>query len=84
MSLDDQETETIELDSEEVPGLSGAIKQKFIEAEEGRYNDERRWLKAYKNYRGVSDSSTAYASSEKSKYLLRLPKLKYSQLLVRL
>ena len=76
MSLDDQETETIELDAEEVPGLSGAIQQKFIEAEEGRYNDEMRWLKAYKNYRGVSDSSTAYSSSEKSKVFIKITKVK--------
>jgi len=76
MSLDDQEAGTIELDAEEVPGLSGAIQQKFIEAEEGRYNDEMRWLKAYKNYRGISDSSTAYSSSEKSKVFIKITKVK--------
>ena len=76
MSLDDQETEIIELDAEEVPGLSGVIQQKFIEAEQGRYNDEIRWLKAYKNYRGISDNSTAYSSTEKSKVFIKITKVK--------
>ena len=71
MSHDDQETDARELDAIEGPGLAGAIQQKFIEAEEGRYSEEIRWLKAYKNYRGVSDSSTAYASTEKSKVFIK-------------
>ena len=37
-------------------GLVGHIRAKFQRAEDGRYSDEQRWLKAYKNYRGLSDS----------------------------
>ena len=76
MSLDDQEAEMIELDAEELPGLAGVIQQRFIEAEEGRYAEEARWLKAYKNYRGISDTSTAYSASEKSKVFIKITKVK--------
>ena len=76
MSLDDQDIGTVELDALEVPGLAGAIQQKFIEAEEGRYSEEIRWLKAYKNYRGITDSTTSYSSSEKSKVFIKITKVK--------
>ena len=38
-------------------GLVGYIREKFQIAEDGRYSDEQRWLKAYKNYRGLSDGA---------------------------
>ena len=31
----------------------GTVKSKFEEAEHGRYQHEQRWLKAYKNFRGI-------------------------------
>jgi len=71
-----QEQDVVELDSEETPALAGYIKEKFIEAEHGRYADEIRWLKSYKNYRGVSDGTSAYTSSEKSKVFIKITKVK--------
>ena len=38
--------------------LVGTIQSRFEEAETGRLPDEQRWLQAYKNYRGIYDSST--------------------------
>ena len=71
-----QEQDVVELDSEETPALAGYIKEKFIEAEHGRYTDEARWLKSYKNYRGVSDGTSTYTSSEKSKVFIKITKVK--------
>ena len=76
MAVGDEDPEVIELDSEETPGLIGYIKQKFIDAENGRLSDERRWLKSYKNYRGISDNSTSLRSSEKSKVFIKITKVK--------
>ena len=79
MSINDfeeNEPEIIELDADELPGLVGLIKSKFSDAENGRLSDEQRWLLAYKNYRGISDSSTMYSSSEKSKVFLKITKVK--------
>ena len=61
---------------ETFPGLAGYVKQKFEEAENGRYSHEQRWLQAYKNFRGVYDSTTAYRDSERSKVFVRITKTK--------
>ena len=72
----DQEQDVVELDTEELPHLAGYIQEKFNDAEQGRYSDEARWLKSYKNYRGISDSSTSYSASEKSKVFIKVTKVK--------
>ena len=65
-----------DIDPEELPGLVGYVKNKFSEAETGRRSDEQRWLKAYKNYRGVYDSSTKFRDSERSKVFIKITKTK--------
>ena len=76
MAIGDEDPEVIELDSEETPGLIGYIKQKFVDAENGRLSDERRWLKSYKNYRGITDNESSLRSSEKSKVFIKITKVK--------
>jgi hypothetical protein len=61
---------------EQFPGLAGYVRKKFEEAENGRYAYEQRWLQAYKNFRGVYDSTTQYRDSEKSKVFVRITKTK--------
>ena len=39
-----------EASSTMLSGLVGHVRAKFKDAEDGRYSDEQRWLKAYKNY----------------------------------
>ena len=64
-------------DAEETfPGLAGYIKARFEESENGRRSHEQRWLQAYKNFRGVYDSSTVYRESERSKVFVRITKTK--------
>ena len=69
---DEQNTEAVEVEVDEVPGLVGFIKSKFLDAETGRLSDEKRWLSAYKNYRGIYDTSSTY----RALILLRLKKSK--------
>ncbi len=38
--------------------------------------EEERWLRAYKNYRGVYDSSTQYRSNERSQVFIKITKTK--------
>ena len=73
---EEETPEVVEVEAEELPGLVGFIKSKFLDAETGRLSDERRWLSAYKNYRGINDTSSTYRSSEKSKVFVRLTKVK--------
>jgi hypothetical protein len=66
----------IEDPQEELQGIVGYVKDKFQSAEDGRYTHEQRWLKAYKNFRGIYDSTTQYRDSERSKVFLRITKTK--------
>ena len=56
----------------EVAGLAGLIKGKFTEAEDARRFDEERWLRAYRNYRGVYGNDMAFTESEKSKVFVKI------------
>jgi len=73
----DKTDEAKEIDNaENVPGLVAHVKKKFTSAEDGKHEDEQRWLKAYKNYRGIFDSTTQFRSSEKSKVFVKITKVK--------
>jgi hypothetical protein len=61
---------------EQMPGLAGYIRAKFEDAENGRYIYEQRWLQAYKNFRGIYDSTTQYRDSERSKVFIKITKTK--------
>ena len=61
---------------DDVPGVVGAIKSKFNDAEHGRYQHEQRWLKSYKNFRGIYDSSTQFRETERSRVFIKITKTK--------
>tara|TARA_B100000287_G_scaffold352486_1_gene341956 strand:- start:290 stop:2401 length:2112 start_codon:yes stop_codon:yes gene_type:complete len=62
--------------SEQMPGLAGFVKTKFEDSENGRRTYELRWLQAYKNFRGIYDSTTQYRDSERSKVFIKITKTK--------
>jgi hypothetical protein len=66
----------IENPMEQMPGLCGHIKSKFQDSENGRQGFETRWLQAFKNFRGVYDSTTQYRDSERSKVFIKITKTK--------
>jgi len=65
-----------ELNPDDAPGLISLIQERQKEAEDGRQVHEERWLKAYKNFRGIYDSTTQYTSTEKSKVFIKITKTK--------
>ena len=56
--------------------LPGIISARFKRAEDARYSDEQRWLKAYRNYRGIYSSDMAFSSKEKSRIFVKITKTK--------
>ena len=64
------------IDADDIPYTVGYIKSKFTEAENGRRESELRWQKAYKNYRGITDGTTSYTATEKSKVFVKITKVK--------
>ena len=59
-----------------MPGLAGYVQNKLEDSENGRRTFEQRWLQAYKNFRGIYDSSTQYRDSERSKVFIKITKTK--------
>ena len=56
--------------------LVGLIRDKFQQAETSKIYDEKRWLKAYRNYRGLYGPEMAFRENEKSRVFVKITKTK--------
>ena len=61
--------------TEEVNPLVGHVRSLFQEAETSKSYDEKRWLKAYRNYRGLYGPDMAFRDNEKSKVFVKIKKI---------
>jgi len=57
-------------------GIIPFIMSKYKKSEDFRQNDEQRWLKAYKNYRGLYGSDVQFTEAEKSRVFIKVTKTK--------
>ncbi len=57
-------------------GIKRFIDEKFTRSEEARRFDEQRWLRAYRNYRGLYGSDTKFTDAEKSRVFVKVTKTK--------
>jgi len=64
------------LEEDQQRNLIGIIQGRFAQAEDARQTDERRWLKAYENYRGLYNKSVKFRESEKSRVFVKITKTK--------
>ena len=84
LSLDD-ETSIDPKDAFDVSSLAGYIRSKFVDSENARQFDEQRWLRSYRNYRGIYGNEMAFTETEKSKVFVKITKTKvlaaYGQLI---
>ena len=54
----------------------GFIKDRYKRSEDARHADEQRWLKAYRNYRGLYGSDVQFTDAEKSRIFVKVTKTK--------
>ena len=52
------------------------VSERFKRAEDARYADEERWLRAYRNYRGLYGSDVQFTDAEKSRVFVKVTKTK--------
>jgi len=64
------------IDTDNLDPFIGFIRQRFQQSETSRLYDEKRWLKAYRNYRGLYGPEMAFRESEKSKVFVKITKTK--------
>lgn len=63
-------------DDPKVGRIVGLVEEKFSKAETARYSDEQRWIKAYRNYRGIYGDDVQFTSTEKSRVFVKVTKTK--------
>ena len=56
--------------------LSKYVMGKFKKSEDARYEDEQRWTRAYRNYRGLYSPDVQFTEAEKSRVFIKVTKTK--------
>jgi hypothetical protein len=57
-------------------GVVSFVEDRYKRAEDARYADEERWLRAYRNYRGLYSSEVQFTDTEKSRVFVKVTKTK--------
>jgi len=66
----------LKLEEDQQRNLIGIIKGRYAQAEMSRDTDERRWITAYENYRGLYAKGVKFRESEKSRVFVKITKTK--------
>ena len=74
IALEDSD-ETVVTDSN-VTNIIPFVMERYQRAEDYRNNDEERWLRSYRNYRGLYGSDVQFTEAEKSRVFIKVTKTK--------
>ena len=74
--IEGEQGKALVLEDDQKLNLVGIIQDRFSDAETARISHEHRWLKAYRNYRGLYDKHIKFRESEKSKVFVKITKTK--------
>ena len=58
------------------PNVVAFVEERFSRSEDARRGDEERWLRAYRNYRGIYGSDVQFTDTEKSRVFVKVTKTK--------
>lgn len=61
---------------EPVGAVVSFVEERFNKAETARYTDEQRWVRAYRNYRGLYGPDVSFTDTEKSRIFVKVTKTK--------
>jgi len=73
ISLEDTNDDAV---NSSVNSIIDLIIDKYKKAEDYRYLDEQRWLRAYRNYRGLYGPDVQFTEAEKSRVFIKVTKTK--------
>jgi hypothetical protein len=81
VTLDDdsialEDTEESGTNDINVSGIIPFVMDRYQRAEDYRNNDEERWLRSYRNYRGLYGSDVQFTEAEKSRVFIKVTKTK--------
>ena len=75
-AVEGEDGKELNLEFDQRLNLVGVIRDRFKVAEDARITDERRWIKAYENYRGLYGKKIRFRESEKSRVFVKITKTK--------
>jgi hypothetical protein len=56
--------------------VAAYVEERFRKSEDARYNEEDRWIRAYRNYRGIYGPDVQFTETEKSRVFVKVTKTK--------
>ena len=71
-----EDTDNTVLEDADVSKIIPFITERFQRSEDYRYQDEERWLRAYRNYRGLYGPDVQFTEAEKSRVFIKVTKTK--------
>jgi len=71
-----EDTEEDDSTDSSVGTIVGYVQQRFAKAETARTGEEQRWIRAYRNYRGLYGPDVQFTSAEKSRVFVKVTKTK--------
>ena len=71
-----EDTEDTAVEDADVSNIIPYILDRYQRAEDYRYQDEERWLRAYRNYRGLYGPDVPFTETEKSRVFIKVTKTK--------
>ena len=71
-----EDTDDTVTEDADVSKIIPFIMERFQRSEDYRYQDEERWLRAYRNYRGLYGPDVQFTESEKSRVFIKVTKTK--------
>ena len=74
IALEDSEESTVT--DVDVTNIIPFVMERYQRAEDYRNNDEERWLRSYRNYRGLYGSDVQFTEAEKSRVFIKVTKTK--------
>ena len=74
IALDDTNKNSVLED--QAPDIIPFVMDRYKRAEDYREQDEQRWLRAYRNYRGIYGSDVQFTEAEKSRVFIKVTKTK--------
>ena len=75
-AVEGEDGKELNLELDQRLNLVGVIRDRFKVAEDARITDEKRWIKAYENYRGLYGKTIRFRESEKSRVFVKITKTK--------
>jgi len=71
-----EDTDDTVVNDADVSNIIPFVLERYQKAEDYRYQDEERWLRAYRNYRGLYGPDVQFTEAEKSRIFIKVTKTK--------